>query len=69
LRPNGEKVTFYRAGSCCAFKTPNGVINGMGLLDRYKVLIEGRSDTLNMYINMYDEGDLKIPAGMSAKTK
>ncbi len=41
----------------------------MGLLDRYKVLIEGRGDTLNMHINMYDEGGLKILVGMSAKPK
>lgn len=67
LGPNGEQVHYYRAGSCCAFKTPNGFIDNTGLLDQYKVYWEGSQDTLSLYLNMYDKGDLKVPVGFKAK--
>ena len=66
LGPNGETVKYHRAGSCCAFKTPNG-FDGIGLLDRYKVYWDGSKDTLTLYLNFYDEGDLLIPSGFSAR--
>jgi len=64
---NGETVKYYRMGSCCYFKTPNGTFNNTGLLDRYAVYWEGGKDTAVLYINMYDKGDLKIPVGFKAK--
>lgn len=67
LGPNGEELVYSREGSCCSFKTPNGHFNNMGLLDIYRVSWTGSKDTLNIYINMYDKGDLKIPVGMTAK--
>lgn len=69
LGPNGEEVRFVRIGSCCPFKTPNAVIGNKGLLDHYRIFWEGARDTLDIYINMYDEGDLKIPVGLTAKKK
>ncbi len=69
LGPNGEEVKYFRAGSCCHFKTPNGLVGDGGLLDLYRVFWEGASDTLDIYINMYDKGDLKIPLGLKAKKK
>ncbi|HRN79331.1 MAG TPA: hypothetical protein PKY29_07750 [Ferruginibacter sp.] len=66
LGPNGETVKYHRAGSCCAFKTPNG-FDGIGLMDRYKIYWDGSKDTLTLYINMYDEGDLFIPQGLKAR--
>lgn len=69
LGPNGEEIQYYRVGSCCAFKTPNGLMNNSGLLDLYRVSWSGATDTLEIYINMYDKGDLKIPVGLSAKKK
>lgn len=64
--PNGEEVSYSRSGSCCYFKTPNG-IGDIGLLDRYRVTWKNSSDTVNIYINMYDKGDLLIPVGFKAK--
>lgn len=64
--PNGEAIGYYRTGSCCGFKTPNGFDN-IGLLDRYKVYWKGCKDTAILYINMYDKGDLKVPVGFRAK--
>ncbi len=68
LGPHGEELTYYRAGSCCPFKTPNGFIDNTGMLDRYIVTWD-EGDTLSIYINMYDKGDLKIPVGLTAKKK
>ena len=69
LGPNGEEIKYFRSGSCCPFKTPNGFINDTGMLDRYRVYWSGVKDTLNIYINIYDKGDLKVPSGLSAKKK
>ena len=69
LGPNGEPVKYFRAGSCCPFKTPNGLFENTGMLDRYRVFWEGGKDTLDIYINMYDKGDLKIPNGFTARKK
>lgn len=63
--PNGEKVSYARGGSCCPFETPNGLLDNTGLLDRYWITWEGSKDTLNLYLNMYDYGNLKIPAGFT----
>lgn len=67
--PNGETIMYVRGGSCCAFKTPNGLLDNTGMLDRYKITWLGATDTLDIYINMYDKGDLKIPVGLSAREK
>lgn len=69
LGPNGEELKYFRAGSCCAFKTPNGAFDNTGMLDNYRVTWTGADDTLNIFINMYDKGDLKIPVGLTAKRK
>jgi hypothetical protein len=69
LGPNGEAIWYNRSGSCCAFKTPNGLIDNTGMLDHYKVTWTGAADTLVIFINMYDKGDLKIPVGFTAKKK
>ncbi len=67
LGPNGEEIRYKRAGSCCAFQTPNGMIENMGMLDRYLIVKEGSTDTIALYLNMYDSGDLKVPFGFSPR--
>lgn len=69
LGPNGEPTQYYRTGSCCVFKTKNGLIDNAGLLDRFKLYWEGCEDTVILYLNMYDEGDLYIPVGLNARTE
>lgn len=66
---DNKKMIYFRAGSCCPFKTPNGFIENTGMLDRYRITEIGSKDTLDIYINMYDTGDLKIPVGLKAKEK
>ncbi len=69
LGPNGEAIEYVRTGSCCPFKTPNGLIDNTGLLDRYEIKWPGAPGTLFLYLNMYDKGDLKIPVGLTAKKR
>jgi hypothetical protein len=64
--PNGEKVSYYRAGSCCPVDSKNGFM-GKAMLDNYRVTWEGSKDTVSIYINMYDYGVLKAPAGFTIK--
>lgn len=66
--PNGETVSYYRLGSCCTFKTPNGVFGNQGFLDKYEVKYEGLDKPIILYFNMYDPGGLiKIPMGFTSK--
>lgn len=64
--PNGEEVSYTRAGSCCPLKSKNGFM-GMALLDNYRVTWKGSNDTVSIYINMYDYGALKVPVGFTIK--
>jgi hypothetical protein len=61
--PAGQPIIYRRQGSCCPFKTPNGLIDNTGMLDAYTVTWEGNAKSLTLYINMYDKGDLFIPVG------
>lgn len=64
--PNGEKISFYRAGSCCGIKSDKAPM-GYAILDNYRVTWEGSTDTVSIYINMYDRGVLKAPVGFTIK--
>ena len=65
---NGEKISYYRAGSCCPIKSKNDPFGlGSVLLDNYRVTWEGAKDTISIYINMYDYGTLKAPVGFTIK--
>lgn len=66
--PNGEKISYYRAGSCCPVKSDNSLIgHGLVPLDDYRVTWEGSTDTVSIYINMYDSSKLKAPYGFGKK--
>lgn len=66
--PNGEKISYYRAGSCCPIKSDKDIMGtGRVMLDNYQVTWEGSKDTLSIYINMYDSGSLKAPKGFTIK--
>ena len=64
--PNGEKVLYFRIGSCCPFKTKN-FQSGVGLLNTYSVSYKGSSKATTLYINMYDADVLKVPVGLTLK--
>ena len=64
--PKGEAVTYERAGSCCPIESENGIL-GQALLDEYRVIWEGATDSVSLYLNMYDEGGLMAPVGFTVK--
>lgn len=68
--PNGEEISYYRAGSCCPIKSKNDPF-GMGrvLLDNYRVTWKGSQDTVSIYINIYDYAPLKAPVGFTISEK
>ena len=37
------------------------------MLDKYRVTWEGSQETISIYINMYDSGELKAPKGFGIK--
>jgi hypothetical protein len=66
LGPNGEMLDYERQGSCCAFKTTEGGIGNEGQLDVYSVTWKGRKEPTLLYLNMYEEGPLAAPMGLTA---
>jgi hypothetical protein len=67
--PNGEKVKYERLGSCCPFKTKNGLLDNTGMLDKYEVTYEGLGKKVILYLNMYDEDKLMAPKGFILLTE
>jgi hypothetical protein len=65
--PNGETIKYSRLGSCCHFKTKNGLLNDAGLLDKYSITYKGLEKEIILYINMYDSDVLKVPVGFKKK--
>ncbi len=66
--PNGEEISYFRAGSCCPIKSKNDPYGlGSVMLDNYRVTWKGAKDTISIYINMYDYGTLKAPKGFTIK--
>lgn len=64
--PKGETIYFERLGSCCPFETPNGIMGG-GLLDVFKITYKGMAIPIKLYINIYDEGELLVPVGLTER--
>lgn len=61
--PNGERLSMHRVGSCCGFRTKNG-INGIGLLDVWEVTMpDGSLRTL--FISSYDLREPRVPVGFT----
>ncbi|MFK7749570.1 MAG: 2-dehydro-3-deoxyphosphooctonate aldolase [Kordia sp.] len=65
--PNGEEVSYFRAGSCCPVPSENAMFGGSAMLDNYRVTWEGSKDTVSIYINMYDSSPLKAPKGFGLR--
>jgi hypothetical protein len=64
--PNGEKIEYYRIGSCCPFETKNSAWGG-GMLDKYSINYEGLKKSIIIYINMYDSDTLRVPVGLKLR--
>ncbi len=62
--PNGEMISYSRSSSCCPVKSKNGFM-GYAMLDHFRVTWEGSKDTVSIYLNMYDPGEIKAPVGFT----
>jgi hypothetical protein len=64
--PGGERVSWLRLGSCCEFRTPNGLNGQGGLLDAYEVTVPGFDAPVTLYFNMYDPPNTsEVPHGFT----
>lgn len=59
--PQGQVVQYKREGSCCMFKSKNGLF-GKGLLDVFTVWYEGGQE-VQLYFNGYDYKNPQCPKG------
>jgi hypothetical protein len=62
--PKGQKIVYTRIGSCCTFKTPMGY-GGIGQLDKYRITWASQAAPVILYLNMFDMGELRCPAGLT----
>lgn len=65
--PNGEAITYSRLGSCCMFKTKNGLFNDSGMLDKYELKWNGGDESIILFLNMYDYETPMCPVGLTLK--
>jgi len=63
--PDGKPVTWKRLGTCCPFKTPNGIVGERGLLDRVEVTYKGLAEPVILYLNLYDRERPLAPVGFT----
>ena len=64
--PNGEPVEYERIGACCNFEDKSLPLGG-GLLDVYRIKIDGSSVEVLLYVDMYRKGLPEIPVGFTAR--
>ena len=62
---NGESLSYVRRGSCCPFTNPELPLGG-GLLDVYELTFAGAEQSITVYINVHETGELAIPKGLTA---
>jgi hypothetical protein len=63
--PNGEPIEYERKGSCCPFDTEHAALGG--LLDIYRVRIDGSSSEMYLFVDMYTAGTAQIPFGLTQR--
>lgn len=64
--PKGEKITYTKLENCCPFPSKN-TDTGAGFLDVYQLKWEGLKTPIILYLNIYERGQLMVPAGLGLK--
>ena len=64
--PKGEKITYTKLESCCPFPTKRSEM-GAGFLDIFEIKWEGQKNTVKLYMNIYEKGELLVPLGFTLK--
>ena len=60
--PKGEKLFYKKTEVCCPFPTKNSEM-GCGSLDVYEVTWVGQKQPVQLYLNIYEKGELLVPMG------
>ena len=66
--PFGEKVSYERIGSCCAYES-EAIPTGPVLLDQFEVTWKASLDTVTLYFNKYETDTVYIPMGFNLKPR
>jgi hypothetical protein len=61
LGPSGQRITYSRLGSCCAFERKS-----QQPIDVYAVTYEGLAEPIELFLDSYTTGPLLIPIGLSS---
>lgn len=64
--PHGEVVEYERKGACCAFADKSLPFGG-GLIDVYTLKLDGSSEVITLYVDMYRPGPPQLPVGFTAR--
>ena len=64
--PNGEKISYNKLESCCPFPTKRSTM-GACFLDVYELIWAGQTQSVKLYMNIYEKGYLLVPVGLSIK--
>ncbi|MEZ5460525.1 hypothetical protein [Dokdonella sp.] len=63
--PNGEPLDYERLGACCPFDIDNELQGG--LLDIYRLRVDGRIGETYLFVDMYRSAPLQLPAGFTQR--
>jgi hypothetical protein len=68
--PKGEVVEYERKGSCCEFEDKSLPLGG-GLLDVYKIKVDGSGEVVTLYVDMYRnrKEPLQLPVGFTVRER
>ncbi|WP_294823186.1 2-dehydro-3-deoxyphosphooctonate aldolase [uncultured Flavobacterium sp.] len=64
--PKGEKLSYQKTDTCCPFPSKRTDI-GAGMLDIYEITWEGLTEPVQIYINVYEKGEIVAPYGFGIR--
>lgn len=59
-------MTYERRGACCDFEDKSPPMGG-GLLDVYDVQVDGSSEPIVIYVDIYRPGPPMLPIGFTGR--
>ena len=65
--PQGQPLEYERQGACCEFPSVHSPL-GLGLLDVYRVRVDGTDQDRLIYVDMYEPGPPQIPMGFTQRS-
>jgi len=64
--PTGKVIKYQLARTCCPFPTSK-TETGAGTLDVYEITWDGQEKPIELYLNKYEKGVLRIPLKLNAR--